>query len=90
MKYEYGALCNNDGGVGELWYLEKNLSKCHSAHHKSHTEWLQIVPKPHKAILKQHNRLKRSVYVRMEENWKLTLQSIQLTTSMHDSIYSHH
>jgi hypothetical protein len=26
----------------------------------------------------------------MEENWKLTSQSIQVTTSMHESIYSHH
>ena len=25
----------------------------------------------------------------MEENWKLTSQSIQVTTSMHDSIHSH-
>jgi hypothetical protein len=45
---------------------------------------------PHKTILKEHNRLQRSVYVRMEENWKLTSQSIQVTSSMHDSIYSHH
>jgi len=37
MKYEYGALYNNDGGMGELMYLEKTLSNCHSAHHKSHT-----------------------------------------------------
>lgn len=44
----------------------------------------------HKTILKQHNKLKRSVYVRMEENWKLTSQYIQVKTSMHDSIYPHH
>jgi len=46
IKYEYGALCNNDRGVGGLRYLEKNLSNCHSAHHKSHTQWLWIVPRP--------------------------------------------
>jgi hypothetical protein len=37
----------NDNDSGKPKYLKKNLSHCHSVHHKSHMDWPGIEPSLH-------------------------------------------
>ena len=36
----------NDSDRGKLKYLDDNLSQCHLVHHKFHTDWPRIEPRP--------------------------------------------
>ena len=67
MKYKYGALAELYW-QGKPKYLEKNLSQCHSVHHKTHKNWpgikadppwweaSNLLPKPKHSLNTQKNK----------------------------------